>query len=107
MKPIVLEPKKYDILIRQLQLDYPLSVTAVRSKTKRLLGFTPRFHLQVIPNENYAEEYRQYERSIETDPTGIWGHWEPMKSSTRQMVYLDFYDEPMKTFFLLKYSEFL
>ena len=69
---------KWFKLLGKMHEDYPLSVFAIRSKMKSTLGFTPRRHHE-MDNDGY------YNTSI----------------------HLDFYDDLKKTFFLLKYSEYL
>lgn len=73
-----LTERKWTILLDKMHEDYPLSVFAIRSKMKTTLGFTPRRHLELQKDGYY-------------DAT----------------IHLDFYDELKRTFFLLKYSEYL
>jgi len=53
-------------------------VLLIREKMKKVLGFTSRRHHYFNQEDDYVEE-----------------------------IHLDFYDEPKRTMFLLKYSEFL
>ena len=99
MKPIIIEVNKWHELLDQLHNDYPKSVLAIKSKTQKVLGFTSRLHRQWVPNENYDKEYVEYERDLFVFP--------PEKGRMKEVVHLDFYDEVKRTFFILKYSEFL
>lgn len=94
MKAIELSVEKWRVLSEQLHNDYPTSVMAVRAKQQRVLGFTTRVHRRWIQNEN-AFEYPE-DSFLLASP----GWYE-------QVVCLDFYNEQKKTFFLIKYGEFL
>lgn len=72
---------QWETLKHQLLEDYPLSVLAIRSKMKDVLGFVDREHVESF-----------------TDRRGLYANL---------IICLDFYSEPKMTFFLLKYSEFL
>jgi len=63
----------------QLLEDYPKSVVLIRDVMKRKLGFTTRTHRE----------------------------WQPGMVSYEEHVMLDFFNEPKRTMFLLKYSDFL
>jgi hypothetical protein len=77
-KPIVLSKKQWGKLRTQLTADNAPSVMLMSSKMKEKLGFTVR-------------EHRWY-----TEQTGSQSH-----------ICLDFYNEPKRTMFVLKYSEYL
>ena len=77
-KPIIMSEKAWGKLHQRLARDYPASVIIMREKMKRVLGFTVRLH-------------REYEE---------------LRGSLR-CIHLDFYDEPKRTMFLLKYGEYL
>lgn len=98
MKAVKISKLKWLILLEQLHKDYPSSVLAIRDKTKRVLGFTSRAHREWIANPNYDELMKQY---------GAETIYPPDKGRYVDMVHLDFYSEEKRTFFLLKYSEFL
>ena len=92
MKPIKLTPRQWRI-IRELMIeeyrDTP-SVIMIRSKMREVLGFTPREHTEYVDNPEFANELvlsRPYH--------------------TERNIMLDFYSEPMRTMFLLKYSHLL
>ena len=78
MKPIVISKKQWKVLKDKINYDYPPSVSLVREKMKRVLGFTPRLH--------------------ET--------WDARSGYTYTM-HLDFFDDAKLTMFLLKYSEYV
>jgi hypothetical protein len=82
-KPIELTHKQWNKLLTQLREDYPPSVTLVRSKMQSKLGFTPR-------------EYRDW-----NDNMGKQG------GRRKNCIMLDFYSESKRTFFIMKYSEYL
>lgn len=83
MKPLVLEPTQWKDLQQRLKQDYPLSVMLLRSKRREVLGFTERYHRQWMPPKD-----------------GVTGYY-------REQVHLDFFDDAKRTFFTLKYGEFL
>lgn len=77
-KAIKLSRKKWNVLRKRLLADYPLSVMLVRSKMLQVLGFTDRAHVTYDP-----------------------------QTGTTTDIHLDFYNEPKRTFFLLKYGEYI
>lgn len=79
-KPIELTPETWEKVREQLKQDYPVSVLAIRSKMKQVLGFTERNHW------TYNKE------------KGKWN---------RPVICLDFYSEKKRTFFIMKYSDFI
>jgi hypothetical protein len=82
-KPIELSHSQWKKLLERLKEDYPPSVILVRSKMKTKLGFTSR-------------EYKDWDDSI-----GKYGGWR------KNCIMLDFYSEKKRTFFIVKYSEFV
>lgn len=104
MKAIILTENKWEELLDQLHDDYPTSVLAISEKTKKVLGFTSRKHQTWIPNPHYSEEMKQYE--IDNSLPNIL-ICEPRKGHSKTMIHLDFYSEEKRTFFILKYGEFL
>jgi hypothetical protein len=82
-KPVVLSEAQWVKLHTRLCQDNPSSVMLIRIKMRHVLGFTVRRH-----------------REWKTDPD--FGHKYPVDT-----VYLDFYNEPKRTMFVLKYSEYL
>lgn len=86
-KPIILSKQGWNIVYEQLKLDYPRSVWMIRSRMKDKLGFTVREHI-ILP-----------EKLVE-----VATRWDYNKCVS---VRLDFYSEPKRTMFLLKYCEHL
>lgn len=77
-KPIVLTQSKWYKLKERLTNDYSLSVMLLSYQMKDKLGFTVREHREWTEQRGYMVDIR-----------------------------LDFYSEPKRTMFLLKYSEYL
>lgn len=80
-KPIVLSTAQWTTLKQRMKKDYPASVFLLRTKMKDTLGFVVR-------------EYEEWNVD-----SGMW--------SRNRDVRLDFYNEPKRTMFILKYSEYL
>jgi hypothetical protein len=80
-KPIVLEQSQWEVLYNQIKQDYPLSIVLIRSRMRDKLGFTLREHREWVPKMD--------------------GGYHSVS------MRLDFYDEPKRLMFLLKYGEFL
>lgn len=76
-KPLELSPPKWDKLKNHLLTQYPPSVVLISRRTRAVLGFTVR-------------EHKKY----------VSGYY-------KTVIHLDFWDEPKRTMFLLKYSDFL
>ena len=81
---IKLTPTQWDVIYKQLREEYPLSVLAIREKTKEHLGFTIRSKTNLSEDE-IKEFFGE-------------GYYYAMK-----LVILDFFDEQMQTFFKLRY----
>jgi hypothetical protein len=77
-KPIVLTQSNWYKLKEQLTNDYSPSVMMLSYRMKDKLGFTVREHREWTQQRGYMVDIR-----------------------------LDFYNEPKRTMFLLKYSEYL
>jgi hypothetical protein len=77
-KPIVLTQSKWYTLKERLINDYSPSVMMLSYRMKDKLGFTVREHREWTEQRGYMIDIR-----------------------------LDFYNEPKRTMFLLKYSEYL
>jgi len=82
-KPIELTHKQWSTLSEQLHKDYPRSVMLIRSRMQAKLGFVPR-------------EYKDWDDSI-----GRNGAWR------KNCIMLDFYSEKKRTFFIMKYSDYI
>ena len=87
-KSIVLDKITWDKLHTQLKQDYPLSTLLIRSRMRETLGFTPREHVE------------WFDSKVEIG-SGYDTRWRVTN------IHLDFYDEPKRLMFLLKYGEFL
>jgi len=92
MKPIKLTPRQWRIIREHMIEEYrdTPSVIMMRSKMREVLGFVPREHTEYTDHPEFllatqGERPRDVERNI----------------------MLDFYSEPMRTMFLLKYSHIL
>ena len=82
MKPIVLSEQTWAKLRFHLMETQPRSVMLTRWKMREVLGFTDRLHTERI-NKHDRESY------------------------LKRQVHLDFFDESKKTFFLLKYTDWI
>ena len=83
-KPIVLTEAQWWPLHQQISRDYPASVLLIQARTRAVLGFTVRRHREWVKDPGYDG----------------YGHY-------AETIRLDFYDEPKRLMFLLKYTEFL
>jgi len=82
-KSIELSHKQWMYLREQLHKDYPRSVMLMRGRMQAKLGFTNR-------------EYKHWDKDM-----GKWGGYR------KNCVMLDFYSEKKRTFFMIKYSEYI
>ena len=83
-KPIELSHSQWNKLYHQLCLDYPRSVMIIRSRMQAKLGFTNR-------------EYKDWDNNMGK----VGSHWR------KNCVMLDFYSESKRTFFMIKYSDYI
>jgi len=82
-KPIRLTKREWSVLKEKLSAEYPPSVLMIRGVMKLKLGFTVREH------RDYTDyDYKKNPNSYLT-------------------IYLDFFSEKKRTWFLLKYSDFI
>lgn len=77
-KSIKMTEPQWTELKQRLTKDYVPSIMLIRTKMHNVLGFTPRDH------RYYDQEKFEY----------------------KHFVYLDFFNDPKKTMFMLKYSEY-
>lgn len=82
-KPIELSHRQWEQLREQLKQDYPPSVMLLRTRMKSKLGFVDR-------------EYKEWDNSM-----GKHGGYR------KHCVMLDFYSEKKRTFFIMKYSNYI
>ena len=79
MKPVELTQVVWMKIHKQIVAEYPPSVLLIRDRMRSKLGFTTRVH------KEWLKEHYDY----------------------KECVYLDFFSEPKRTMFLLKYSEII
>ena len=91
MKAIVLSIGEWENIIAEVAKYHPKSVVLTRWKMKEVLGFTPREHEEWVGSYDDA--------SPEDRRAGRHGY--------KTSIHLDFYDEAKKTFFLLKYGDWI
>ena len=82
-KPIELNHSQWRKLSDQLRKEYPASIALLKNGMKRKLGFTPR-------------EYKDWNPDM-----GKYGGWR------KNCVMLDFYSEKKRTFFIMKYADYI
>jgi hypothetical protein len=78
-RSVKLQTKQWNKLQERLKEEHPTSVFAIRDKMKKVLGFTTRHAYGPLPGSSVYES----------------------------IVHLDFFDEPKRTMFLLKYGDYL
>ena len=86
-KPLILTIKSWAKIYKQIAHDYPPSVLLIREKMKSVLGFTSRTHEEWIDQEVDLRDVRYGTKYCV------------------QTIHLDFYNDPKRTFFLLKYGD--
>jgi hypothetical protein len=90
-KAVILTEKQWLGVYNSIAKNYPHSVLLIRDKMKEVLGFTVRRHEawfeHVVPQDQRNVGYNT--------------------KYCVQTVHLDFYNEPKRTMFLLKYSDML
>jgi hypothetical protein len=82
-KPVEISHSQWRKLLERLEDDYPRSVIYIREKMKQKLGFVERV-------------YKDWDNNI-----GKHGGWR------KNCVMLDFYSEKKRTFFIMKYSDYI
>ena len=88
-KPIVLSEKNWLAIYNQIAREYPPSVLLIRNRMKETLGCTSRRHEEWI------------DRDVDRDDVGYGTKY------CITTIHLDFYNEPKRTMFLLKYSDYI
>lgn len=86
MKAVILTPRSWREISNIIATEYPVSVLAIRDKTKRVLGFTVREHQRWVTIKAHDEADKG-------------------KGYHKDEIHLDFYSEHKRTMFLLKFSE--
>ena len=88
-KPLILSMKSWNTIYHLIAKEYPPSVLLIREKMKNVLGFTPGTHEEWF---DVAVDIKNIRYTTKFQITN---------------VHLDFYNDPKRTMFLLKYSEYL
>jgi len=88
-KPVVISKKNWSKIKDQIAKNYPPSVLLIRNRMRAVLGFTVREHEEWI------------DREVNINDVSYGTKW------IENTIHLDFYDNPKRTMFLLKYSDFL
>jgi hypothetical protein len=88
-KPIILSEKAWLNIYNRIAKEYPPSVLLIRDKMRSVLGFTSRTHSE------WSDSH------VDIGGSRFETRWQITN------IHLDFYNEPKRTMFLLKYSEFL
>jgi len=87
-KPVILTEKQWAEIYNLIAKNYPHSVLLIRNKMKEVLGFTVRTHTKWIKYD--GEDHECLPR-----------HY------SNEQIHLDFYNEPKRTMFLLRYSDII
>ena len=88
-KAVILSLASWTAISLKIAKDYPRSVWLIREKMKEVLGFTVREHEQ------------WFERDVDQRDFGY------NTTYCERTIHLDFYNEPKKTMFLLRYGDFM
>jgi len=88
-KPVILSEGQWLKIYNSIAKEYPPSVLLIRDRMRSVLGFTSRTH------EDWMDSH------VEINDVRYGTKWRITK------IHLDFYSEPKRTMFLLKYSEYL
>lgn len=104
LKAIVLTQSQWQQIQAELHKEYPPSYF-LRWKMKEKLGFTVREHKAWIENKEYSRQHQLWSAG---DPNNIMHSLaEPGRGHSEMQIHLDFYSEPKRSFFLLKFSEII
>jgi hypothetical protein len=87
-KAVELSLKQWAEIHNLIAKHYPHSVLLIRNRMKEVLGFTVRRHTEWIKYNGEDHNYL---------PRHLY----------REQIHLDFYDEPKRTMFLLRYSDII
>ena len=88
-KAIILSVEQWKEILSSITKTYPPSVLLISNIMKEKLGFTVRWH----------EEW--FNRNVESRDMGYGTKYR------QETIHLDFYNEPKRTMFLLKYSDII
>lgn len=82
-----MESSEWLKLRQRLQKEHSLSVMLIRSRMREVLGFTVRTHAKWVDKRSES----------------AWEYDNKHHGYYRNEIHLDFYDEAMRSFFILKY----
>jgi len=88
-KSIVISMQQWNKILDAIAKTAPKSLVLIRKNMKETLGFTVRYHTEWI------------DRNVESRDFGYGTKYR------QETIHLDFYNEPKKTMFLLKYSDII
>jgi hypothetical protein len=88
-KAIIISVEQWKEILSSITKIYPPSVLLISNIMKEKLGFTVRWH----------EEW--FDRNVESRDMGYGTKYR------QETIHLDFYNEPKRTMFLLKYSDII
>ena len=88
-KAIILSVEQWKEIRSSITKTYPKSVWLIRNDMKETLGFTVRYHEEWI------------DRNVESRDMGYGTKYRV------ETIHLDFYNDPKRTMFLLKYSDII
>ena len=88
-KAIISSIEQWNEIRSSITNTYPRSVYLIRNDMKKTLGFTVRYHEEWI------------DRNVESRDMGYGTKY------MRETIHLDFYNDPKRTMFLLKYSDII
>lgn len=88
-KAIILSVEQWKEIRSSITNTYPPSVLLISNTMKEKLGFTVRYHEEWI------------DRNVESRDMGYGTKY------MRETIHLDFYNDPKRTMFLLKYSDII
>ncbi len=91
MKAVKLTSTQWEIILEKIKENHAPSVWLSREKMRRVLGFTPRDHI---------EWSGFYDTANNSDRLAG-------KHGYKTTVHLDFFNESQRTMFLLKYGEYI
>ena len=88
-KSIILSMQQWNKILDAIAKTAPKSLVLIRKQMKETLGFTVRYHEEWI------------DRNVESRDMGYGTKYR------QETIHLDFYNEPKRTMFLLKYSDII
>jgi hypothetical protein len=88
-KAVIISVEQWKEILSSITKIYPPSVLLISNIMKEKLGFTVRWH----------EEW--FDRNVESRDMGYGTKYR------QETIHLDFYNEPKRTMFLLKYSDII